>query len=83
MRARARVAAQKSEGEKSVLSNYMSVLSVGLNISLNEVANMTMYQMFDLMERFGLYTSWDLDIRSRLAGGKPDSQPDNWMKSIH
>jgi len=30
-----------------------------------------------------LYTNWDIDIRSRLAGAKPDSQPDNWMKNIH
>lgn len=83
MRARARVAAQKNNGNNSVLSTYMSTVSVGLHLPLSEVANMTMFQLFDLMERFGLYMSWDLDIRSRLAGGKPDSQPDNWMKSIH
>lgn len=30
-----------------------------------------------------LYVNWDLDIRSRLAGGKPESQCENWMKNIH
>jgi len=30
-----------------------------------------------------LYVNWDLDIRSRLAGGKTEKQPDNWMKNIH
>ena len=43
----------------------------------------TMFQLYDLMERFVLHINWDLDIRTRLAGGKPDSQPDNWMKNIH
>jgi hypothetical protein len=30
-----------------------------------------------------LWVSWDLDIKMRLAGGKPDDSPDNWMKNIH
>ena len=37
----------------------------------------------DLVERYMLYLNWDMDIRSRLAGAKPDSQPENWMKNIH
>jgi hypothetical protein len=39
--------------------------------------------MYDLVERYTLYLNWDLDIRARLAGGKPDSKPDDWMKNIH
>jgi hypothetical protein len=42
-----------------------------------------MFQLYDLVERYHLWINWDLDIRSRLAGGKPDSKPDNWMKNIH
>ena len=85
MRARQRVAAQKQSegGDGSVFAQYLSVLSVGLHFPLQQVAELTMYQMYDLMERYSLYTNWDLDIRSRLAGGKPDSKPDNWMKIIH
>lgn len=84
MRARQRVAAQKSDGGGSVFAQYMSVLTVGLNsMTLRECGELTMYQLFDLVERYMLYVNWDLDIRSRLAGGKPDHQPDNWMKNIH
>ena len=50
---------------------------------LSEAMNLTMYQMYDLVERYTLYLNWDLDIRARLAGGKPDSKPDDWMKNIH
>jgi hypothetical protein len=42
-----------------------------------------MFQLYDLVERYNLYVAWDIDIRSRLAGGKPDHHPDNWMKNIH
>ena len=83
MRARQRVAAQK-ESSGSIFSQYLSVLTVGLNsMSLEDCQNLTMYQLFDLVERYMLFTNWDLDVKSRLAGGKPDKQPDNWMKNIH
>ena len=84
MRARQRVAAQKQDGGGSIFAQYMSVLTVGLgSMSIQDCENLTMYQLFDLVERYMLYVNWDLDIRSRLAGGKPDKQPDNWMKNIH
>ena len=84
MRARQRVAAQKHEGEGSIFVQYVSTLTVGLNsMSFEDCLNLTMYQLFDLVERYMLYINWDLDIKSRLAGGKPDGKPDNWMKNIH
>lgn len=84
MRARQRVAAQNGGNEGSIFVQYASTLTVGLNsMSLEDCLNLTMYQMFDLVERYMLWTNWDLDVKSRLAGGKPDSKPDNWMKNIH
>ena len=52
-------------------------------MSLEDCLDLTMYQMFDLIERYGMFMSWDLDIKARLAGAKGDGQPDNWMKPIH
>ena len=85
MQARAKVAASKGEkAESGILSRYVSILTVGLeSMSFNDCLNLTIYQLYDLIERYGLYTAWDLDIKSRLAGGKPDSKPDDWMKNIH
>ena len=84
MRGRQRVAAQSGNTQSSIFSQYLSVLTVGISsMSLTDCMNLTMYQMFDLIERYALYTDWDIDIRSRLAGAKQDSQPDNWMKNIH
>ena len=83
MRGRQRVAAQKGDQNTSIFSQYLSSLSIGLKLSLLELKKYTMFQIFDSMERYSLYTNWDIDLHIRLAGGKPDSQPDNWMKNIH
>ena len=84
MRGRQRVAAQKGGSTQSAFSRYLSILAIGLSsMSLHELVNLTMYQMYDLLERYMLYMNWDINIRTRLAGGKPDSQPEDWMKDIH
>ena len=84
MRGRQRVAAQKGETNISIFSQYLSILTVGLgSMSLQDAMDLTMFQLYDLVERYMLYINWDMDIRCRLAGGKPDNQPDNWMKNIH
>ena len=86
MRARERVAKQKAaeNGGGSTFSQYVSILTIGINsMSLQDCLNLTLYQLYDLVERYMLYVNWDIDVRSRLAGGKPDSKPDNWMKIIH
>ena len=87
MRARQRVAEQKMQGESSsgsMFSQYLSILTIAIgSMSLTDLSNLTMYQIYDLIERYTLYLNWDLDIRSRLAGGKPDKPAENWMKNIH
>ena len=84
MRGRQRVAEQKGTSNTSVFSQYLSILTVGLNsMSFQDCMNLTIYQLYDLVERYMLFVNWDMDVRCRLAGGKPDSQPDNWMKNIH
>ena len=85
MKGRQRVAAQRAkEGGDSIFTQYLSILTIGLeSMGLNDLMNLTMFQLYDLVERYMLYSNWDLDVRQRLAGGKPDSEPENWMKPIH
>lgn len=81
---RKKIAAEKGGNKSDTLSRYLSILTVGINgMSLKDCMDLTLYQMFDLIERYSLYTNWDIDIRCRLAGGKPDDKPDDWMKNIH
>ena len=84
MRGRQRVAELNGSADASIFSQYLSMLTVGLDsMSLQDLMDLTMFQLFDLVERYQLYINWDIDIRSRLAGGKPDGKPENWMKNIH
>lgn len=83
MKGREKVAKQKGN-TSSIFAQYISILTVGLNsMSINDLINCTMFQLFDLVERYQLHLSWDIDIKSRLAGAKPDKEVDNWMKNIH
>ena len=83
MRGRKIVAEQKGETNTSVFTQYISILAVALNMSISELKKLTMFQLYDLMERYMLHTNWDIDLRQRLAGAKPEEHPDNWMKNIH
>ena len=86
MKARQKVAAAKAkdQGDGSMFGQYLSILTIGVgSMTLNDCINLTMYQLYDLVERYTLYMNWDLDIRSRLAGAKGDKPVENWMKPIH
>lgn len=84
MRGRQRVAAQNGSSNSSIFSQYLSILTIGNNsMGIQDLMDLTMFQLYDLVERYNLYLAWDIDVRSRLAGGKPDTRPDNWMKNIH
>lgn len=86
MRARQRVAQEKSNNGNSgsMLGQYLSILAIGTHtMTLQECCNLTLYQLQDLIERYSLYINWDLDVRSRMAGGTSDRPLDDWMKNIH
>ncbi len=83
MAGRKKAAELKGTSNVSVFSQYISMLTIGLHISMLELKKLTMFQLYDLVERFMLYVNWDIDLRSRLAGAKPDEHPENWMKNIH
>ena len=84
MRGRQRVAAQrKKEGGSSTLTQYLSLLAIGIGADLNVLMRLTMFQLYDLVERYMLYTNWDLYVKQRLAGATEIQEPENWMKPIH
>lgn len=83
MRGRQRVAAQKGANGDSILTRYISILTVAKIVSIEDCSNLNMFQLFDLMERYTNFVEWDTDLRVRLAGGKPDKQVESWMKELH
>lgn len=83
MRGRQRIANERAASNTSIFSQYLSTLAIGLHQSIEELQKLTMFQIYDLIERFSLWLNWDLDVRQRLAGGKPSKEAENWMKSLH
>ena len=84
MKARQKVAKLKAtENSGSMFTQYLSVLTVGTSLTLKDAMELTMYQLYDLIERYSMYLNWDIDIRSRMAGAKGDKPVENWMKQIH
>lgn len=85
MRGRQRVAAQQGATDGgSAFARYISILTIGTNtMNIQDVSNLTMFQLYDLIERYFLHLNWDMDIRTRLAGGDPKTQPEDWMKNLH
>ena len=85
MKARQRIAELNAKNNNgSMFGRYLSVLTIGVaGMTLDKCCNLTMYQLYDLVERYTLYINWDLDIRSRMAGAKGDKPVEDWMKDIH
>lgn len=84
MKARQKVAKLKAtENSGSVFTQYLSILTIGTSLTLKDAMELTMYQLYDLIERYSMYLNWDIDIRSRMAGAKGDKPVENWMKQIH
>lgn len=84
MRGRRKAAELKGKNNESALVRYLSILTVGISsMSLQNCLELTLYQLFDLVERYTLFTDWEIDLRIRLAGGTPKSEAKNWMKNIH
>lgn len=69
--------------DDSALARYFSILAIGLGYTSDELNNLTLFQINDLFERFTLKMKQDMDISMRLAGGKPEEQPDHWMGPLH
>ena len=63
----------------SILSRYASILAVGLHLSLNEIMQWTVCQLYDEFQRFQLKVQWDAYIQARMSGAKDLEEVDNWM----
>lgn len=83
---RGRAKAAKSNGETkkiSILSKYISILSVGQNKDFENLLNYTVYQLFDEFNRFEMKTNFDWHMKAKMAGAKGLEEIENWMIDIH
>lgn len=85
MAGRRKIAQAKQSGkQESVLTRLISVLVIGTQtITIESAKKLTLFQLFDLMERYSAFVEWDTDLKVRLAGGKPDNKVESWMRELH
>lgn len=68
--------------ETSLLSKYISGLGIGTkSLNILNVLDLTLYQMFDQMERYGLRESYEISMKAKMAGAK-DVEDIDWLKDI-
>lgn len=81
---REKAAAQKGGGNNkiSIFAKYISVLSTGQNISVQELLDYTVFQLYDAFHRFNLKQNFDSYVQQCLAGAKDVKKVDYWMEDI-
>ena len=72
----------ESEDEINILSEYISILSVGQQKNMNQLLQYTVYQLQNEMRRFRMKTSYDIYIQARMAGAQNLQEVKNWMGKI-
>lgn len=75
----------KSDSQKkiSILSRFVSILTVGQKKDMNLLLNYTVYQLFDEFNRYELKMNYDIYFQAKMAGAKDLKEVEDWMKDIH
>lgn len=73
---------QNLDKDKSIFSQYMSILAVGESRDINSFSNYTIYQLLIEFQRFTMKENYDTYIQAKLAGGQNLKEVDYWMKEI-
>lgn len=63
----------------SLFEKYISILCIGLNISIKELYQCTVYQLLNMFERYEKKEVYDVHLKAQLAGATGMKQVDHWM----
>jgi hypothetical protein len=81
-KAREKIRTLKGETLKKnyILANYVSCLGIGSNsLDINKAFSLTIYQLFNQMEKYGLKTQYDHGVSAMMAGAK-DVELVDWLQ---
>lgn len=67
----------------SILSRYVSILSVGESKDMNDFMQYTVFQLKDEFKRYQMKQSFDMYLQAKMAGAQNLDDVDNWMDDIH
>lgn len=71
--------------DNTIFDRYISILAVGLQMDINIILNYTLYQLYDIFERYNLKETYDISMQARLAGASSENldKVEHWMNNIH
>ncbi len=70
------------EKNSNILANYISSLSIGVSgYNIQNIVDLTLYQLFDQIKRYGLWMCHDIALRAKMAGAK-DVEDVEWMGKL-
>ena len=67
----------------SILSRYISILTVGQKKDMNSFQDYTVYQLMDEFSRFNLKLQYDAWFKYKIAGAQDLQTPEDWLKDMH
>lgn len=80
--AREKIDAQKSKGNKLLLGQYCSILSIGSGILITDIINnYTIYQLMYQLQRFNKYEQYHIQLNAMVHGAKIDNLV-SWYDSL-
>ena len=81
-----KLAAQKNKEagkSTSLFAQYLSILAVGEQKDINQLAEYSVYQIYDEFDRYQLKLANDMYFHAKIAGATGMDEVDNWMKDLH
>ena len=80
---RAQLASGGRDQKISILSRYISILTVGQKKDMNSFQDYTVYQLMDEFSRFNLKLQYDAWVKYKIAGAQDLQTPEDWLKDMH
>ena len=72
----------QANDQVNILSQYISILTVGQQKNINQLLQYTVYQLQNEMRRFRMKTNYDMHFQARMAGAQNLQEVKNWMGKI-
>lgn len=68
------------KGAQSFLAKQLKSLAIVTSNSLNQLLDMTIFQINELFHTYVAWEEFDLEIKNRLAGAKIEGKTVHWMQ---
>ena len=66
-----------------IFGRYMSIISTYQGVSYLDLAQYTVFQLYDIFSRIQLKMAYDMAIQAKMAGAKDVKNPEDWMKDLY